>query len=68
MNMFVATAAPRQVTPLPGDVQSLLHDVGLHSPRSVATPCDWTDFYNGGHAGYATAPVRHHLLRTQISN
>ena len=55
MNMFVAAAGPRRDASLPGDVQSLLHDVGLRSRPSVAIPCDWTDFYSGGHAGYATA-------------
>jgi Fur family transcriptional regulator, iron response regulator len=33
MNMYVAAAGPRRDTPLPGDVQTLLHNVGLRSTR-----------------------------------
>jgi hypothetical protein len=35
MNMFVVAAGPRRVTPLPGDVRSLLHNVGLRSPSQL---------------------------------
>ena len=33
MKMYVATAGPRRDTLLPGDVQTLLHKVGLRSTR-----------------------------------